>query len=167
MGVEAARIYVDHGLTGTNRDRLGLREALAACREGATLVVTKLDRLGRSLPDARAIADELTATIGIQLAEGGARIQTIMAVLGHRTPNISIIYASLSDPTFKQQYQDALDRQLGSDVTSLAQRPKPFVSTGSTPKRCLGCRPTSSRPSSNSATACAPLRRARASATSC
>ncbi len=55
------RIYVDHGLTGTNRDQPGLREALAACREGDTLVVTKLDRLARSLPDARAIADELTA----------------------------------------------------------------------------------------------------------
>jgi len=40
-----------------------------------------------------------------------------MAVLGHRTPNMSIIYASLSDPTVKQQYQDALDRHLGADIT--------------------------------------------------
>lgn len=32
LGVEPERIYVDHGLTGTNRDRPGLREALAACR---------------------------------------------------------------------------------------------------------------------------------------
>ncbi len=61
LGVEADRIYVDHGLTGTNRERPGLREALAACRAGDTLVVTKLDRLTWSLPDARAIADELTA----------------------------------------------------------------------------------------------------------
>jgi DNA invertase Pin-like site-specific DNA recombinase len=61
LGVAADRIYVDHGLTGTNRDRPGLREALAACREGDTLVVTKLDRLARSLPDARAIAEELTS----------------------------------------------------------------------------------------------------------
>ena len=45
LGVEAERIYVDHGLTGTNRERPGLREALAACRAGDTLVVTKLDRL--------------------------------------------------------------------------------------------------------------------------
>ena len=44
LGVEAEWIYVDHGLTGTNRERLGLREALAACRAGDTLVVTKLDR---------------------------------------------------------------------------------------------------------------------------
>ncbi len=61
LGVAVTRIYVDHGLTGTNRERPGLREALAACREGDTLVVTKLDRLARSLPDARAIAGELTA----------------------------------------------------------------------------------------------------------
>ena len=53
-------IYVDHGLTGRNRDRPGLGQALAAVREGDTLVVTKLDRLARSLPDARDIADELT-----------------------------------------------------------------------------------------------------------
>jgi hypothetical protein len=45
LGVKADRIYLDHGLTGTNSDRPGLREALAACRAGDTLVVTKLDRL--------------------------------------------------------------------------------------------------------------------------
>src|SRR6188472_1942431 len=47
------------------------REALAACREGDTLVVTKLDRLAPSLPDARAIADELTAR-RVRLSLGGA-----------------------------------------------------------------------------------------------
>jgi DNA invertase Pin-like site-specific DNA recombinase len=71
LGVESVRIYVDHGLTGTNRERPGLREALAACRAGDTLVLTKLDRLARSLPDARAIADELT-TRQISLSLGGS-----------------------------------------------------------------------------------------------
>ena len=71
MGVTPDRIYVDHGLTGCNRERPGLREALAACRDGDTLVVTKLDRLARSLPDARAIADELT-TRRVRLNLGGA-----------------------------------------------------------------------------------------------
>jgi DNA invertase Pin-like site-specific DNA recombinase len=71
LGVEADRIYVDHGLTGTNRERPGLREALAACRAGDTLVVTKLNRLARSLPDARAIADELTSR-RITLSLGGS-----------------------------------------------------------------------------------------------
>jgi DNA invertase Pin-like site-specific DNA recombinase len=35
-GVTAERIYVDRGLTGTNRERPGLREAVAACRSGDT-----------------------------------------------------------------------------------------------------------------------------------
>ena len=71
LGVTPDRIYVDHGLTGCNRERPGLREALAACRDGDTLVVTKLDRLARSLPDARAIADELTAR-RVRLNLGGS-----------------------------------------------------------------------------------------------
>lgn len=60
LGVEAERIYVDHGLTGTNRERPGLREAIAACRAGDVLVVTKLDRLARSVRDAHTITEELT-----------------------------------------------------------------------------------------------------------
>jgi len=71
LGVDDKRVYVDHGLTGTNRERPGLREALAACREGDTLVVTKLDRLARSVPNARDIADELTAR-GVRLNIGGS-----------------------------------------------------------------------------------------------
>src|SRR2546427_7235771 len=71
LGVAPDRVYVDHGLTGTNRERPGLHKALAACRAGDTLVVTKLDRLARSLPDARPIADELTAR-QVKLNLGGA-----------------------------------------------------------------------------------------------
>ncbi len=71
LGVDVDRIYVDHGLTGTTRARPGLREALAACRTGDTLVVTKLDRLARSLPDARDIVEELT-TRGVRLQLGGS-----------------------------------------------------------------------------------------------
>ena len=71
LGVGDDRIYVDHGLTGTNRDRPGLRLALAACRSGDTLVVTKLDRLARSLPDARDILDELTRR-NVRLSLGGS-----------------------------------------------------------------------------------------------
>ena len=71
LGVEPERIYVDHGLTGTSRERPGLRQALAACRGGDTLVVAKLDRLARSLPDARAIADELAGR-EVKLNLGGS-----------------------------------------------------------------------------------------------
>ena len=69
LGVGEDRIYTDRGLTGTNRLRPGLDQALAAVRSGDTLVVPKLDRLARSVPDARAIADEL-AVRGVKLALG-------------------------------------------------------------------------------------------------
>ena len=71
LGVAEDRVYVDHGLTGTNRARPGLRVALAAGRAGDTLVVTKLDRLARSLPDARDIVEELTQR-GVKLNIGGS-----------------------------------------------------------------------------------------------
>jgi len=70
LGVTEDRIYLDHGLTGTNRTRPGLDQALAALREGDTLVVPKLDRLARSVPDARDIGDGLAAR-GIKLSLGG------------------------------------------------------------------------------------------------
>ena len=59
LGVAEDRSYTDHGLTGTIRTRPGLDPALAAVRQGDTLVVPKLDRLARSVPNARAIADQL------------------------------------------------------------------------------------------------------------
>jgi len=72
LGVDPKRIYTDHGLTGTNRSRPGLDQALAAVRSGDTLVVPKLDRLARSVPDARHIADALVAR-GVTLALGTSR----------------------------------------------------------------------------------------------
>ena len=70
LGVDDDRIYLDHGLTGTTRLRPGLDQALAAVRAGDTLVVPKLDRLARSVPDARAIGDSLVAR-GVKLSLGG------------------------------------------------------------------------------------------------
>ena len=69
LGVAEDRIYTDHGLTGTTRARPGLDQAIAGVREGDTLVVPKLDRLARSVPDARAIADQLRER-GVKLALG-------------------------------------------------------------------------------------------------
>ena len=71
QGVAEDRIYTDHGPTGTTRARPGLDQALAAVREGDTLVVPKLDRLARSVPDARAIAERLRER-GVKLALGRA-----------------------------------------------------------------------------------------------
>ena len=68
LGVPADRIYLDRAYSGTNRARPGLDQAIAAVRAGDTLVVPKLDRLARSVPDARQIGDCLAArSIRLQL----------------------------------------------------------------------------------------------------
>ena len=51
--------------------RPGLREAMAACRAGDTLVATEVDRLARSPSGVSDIADELTAK-GVVLSLGGS-----------------------------------------------------------------------------------------------
>ena len=62
-GVEPKNIYSDPGFTGTNRDRPGLTQALAAASHPrAEFVVTKLDRLARSIRDAKDIADQIVAS---------------------------------------------------------------------------------------------------------
>lgn len=44
---------------------------MAACRDGDTLIVAKLDRLARSLRDAKGIVDELTVK-GVKRSIGGS-----------------------------------------------------------------------------------------------
>lgn len=53
-------------------------------------------------------AHRLRHTLGTQLAEGGARIQTIMTILGHKSASMSMIYSRISDPEVRRQYEEAL-----------------------------------------------------------
>jgi len=63
--VERERIFEDK-LSGMRADRSGLASVLKALREGDTLVIWRLDRLGRSLKELIALADELKRR-GVQL----------------------------------------------------------------------------------------------------
>ena len=56
-GVPDDRVYVDDGFTGTSTSRPGLDQALAAVHAGDTLIVPRLDRFARSVPDARSLSD--------------------------------------------------------------------------------------------------------------
>lgn len=58
VGVDERDIYSDQ-MSGGRADRPGLKAALAACREGDTLVVWRLDRLGRSVRDLSSIVRDL------------------------------------------------------------------------------------------------------------
>jgi DNA invertase Pin-like site-specific DNA recombinase len=60
------KIFADK-MSGAQADRPGLKEALAFARQGDTLVVWRLDRLGRSLKDLMALVEGLEQrTIGFR-----------------------------------------------------------------------------------------------------
>lgn len=106
MGIDNNRIYVDHGLTGTNRERPGLREALAACRPGDTLVVTKLDRLARSISDARNIAEELTER-EVKLSFAG-QVYDPRDPMGKLVFNMMAIFAEFESDLIRQRTREGM-----------------------------------------------------------
>ena len=65
-GVQQSRIYSDHASGGPGTARPGFKAALRACRKGDTLVVWKLDRLGRSLLEVLTVCEGLKAK-GVEL----------------------------------------------------------------------------------------------------
>ena len=76
-GVNKKHIYTDHA-SGKKDDRPGLEACLKALRKGDTLVVWKLDRLGRNLTHLVKLIDELNKRdVALKVLTGqGANIDT-------------------------------------------------------------------------------------------
>ncbi|MHB8577911.1 MAG: recombinase family protein, partial [Dehalococcoidia bacterium] len=77
------RLFTDR-VRGAKAERPGLSKALAECRAGDTLVVWKLDRLGRSLP-------HLVTTVR-ELATRGVGFQSLQERLDTTTAGGSLIF---------------------------------------------------------------------------
>ena len=79
-GVDANNVYED-AASGKKEDRPGLTACMKALRRGDTLVVWKLDRLGRDLRHLVNLVDDLTQRhIGLKVLAGeGASIDTSTA----------------------------------------------------------------------------------------
>lgn len=85
-----ARVFSDHGISGTRTSRPGLSELLAYARPGDTLVVQALDRLGRTTLDLLALVDDLDEreigmrilTLGVDTrTPAGRLVLTVMSAL--------------------------------------------------------------------------------------
>jgi hypothetical protein len=76
-GVKPSHVYTDQA-SGGKADRPGLETCLRSLRDGDTLVVWKLDRLGRSLRHLVTLVDELREQgVGLKVLAGeGATIDT-------------------------------------------------------------------------------------------
>ncbi|HAG0017959.1 TPA: recombinase family protein [Salmonella enterica] len=80
VGVSPEHLYEDHA-SGKTEDRPGLMNCLKALREGDTLVVWKLDRLGRDLHHLINTVHNLTGRgVGLKVLTGhGAAVDTTTA----------------------------------------------------------------------------------------
>jgi len=58
--------------------------------------------------NATVTAHRFRHTVGTQLAERGAKLRTIMSVLGHESAAMSLVYASISDPEVLRDYRSVL-----------------------------------------------------------
>ena len=52
----------------------------------------------------RITAHRFRHTVGTELAEGGARLHTIMKMLGHTSTGMTLVYAHLTDATVREDY---------------------------------------------------------------
>lgn len=77
-GVRHDDLYVDHGVSGSRASRPQFDLALEALIEGDTLVITTLDRLGRSTQNMLAFAEDLrTRGAGLRVLNlGGGDVDT-------------------------------------------------------------------------------------------
>lgn len=119
-GVRRDDLYVDHGVSGAKASRLELDKALGALHKGDTLVVTTLDRLGRSTANMLKLADEIKAKGAglrvLNLGGGdvdtstpmGAMVFTVMAALGQM--EVEIKRERITDSVSKRR---AAGRDLG------------------------------------------------------
>lgn len=126
LGIAPDRVYVDEGYTGRNTARPALQEAMAAVREGDELVVTKLDRLARSVPDLRGILDGLYAR--------GVRVRIDRTVYDPTDPMGRLLVNVLAMVA-------EFEADLISARTKVGNRPQPVARPGR-PPRTLGSQAT-------------------------
>ena len=77
-GIRSDDLYIDHGVSGARASRPAFDQALEALHEGDTLVITTLDRLGRSAVNMLSLSEDLRAR-GVNLRVlnlGGGNVDT-------------------------------------------------------------------------------------------
>ncbi len=102
------KIFTDQ-ISGVRTDRPGLEAALAYARENDSIVVTRLDRLGRSTVDVLRTVQELTSR-GITIEALDTKLDTRAPVEAWRTlaPKGVLVAVLLSSPKTNSKQRCAL-----------------------------------------------------------
>ncbi|MGY3566228.1 recombinase family protein [Sinomonas sp. RB5] len=124
-GVRRDDLYVDHGVSGARASRPAFDRALGALIEGDTLVITTLDRLGRSTQNMLAFAQDLRARgAGLRVLNlGGGDVDTA-------TPMGSMLFTIMAAVA---QMEHEIKRERATD--SITKRRAAGKDLGGRPRR--------------------------------
>jgi len=124
-GVRRDDLYIDHGVSGARASRPQFDRALEALIQGDTLVITTLDRLGRSTQNMLALADTLrNRGAGLRVLNlGGGEVDTA-------TPMGSMLFTVMAALA---QMEHEIKRERITD--SIAKRRAAGLDLGGRPRR--------------------------------
>lgn len=124
-GVRRDDLYVDHGVSGARASRPQFDRALDALIEGDTLVITTLDRLGRSTQNMLAFADELRGRgAGLRVLNlGGGDVDTATP-MGSMLFTIMASLAQMEHEIKRERVTDSISkrREAGKDLGGRPRR---------------------------------------------
>ncbi|WP_166826401.1 recombinase family protein [Brevibacterium limosum] len=125
VGVRRDDLYVDHGVSGAKASRPEFDRALNALIDGDTLVITTLDRLGRSTQNMLSLAEELRGRgVGLRILNlGGGDVDT-------DTPMGSMVFTIMAALA---QMEREIKRERITD--SVAKRRAAGLDLGGRPRR--------------------------------
>lgn len=125
-GVRRDDLYVDHGVSGARASRPQFDRALDALIDGDTLVITTLDRLGRSTQNMLAFADELRgrgAGLRVLNLGGGGDVDTATP-MGSMLFTIMAALAQMEHEIKRERVTDSISkrREAGKDLGGRPRR---------------------------------------------
>jgi len=124
-GVRRDDLYVDHGVSGVRASRPALDSAISALERNDTLVVTTLDRLGRSTQNMLAFAEKLRDDgVGLRVLNlGGGDVDT-STPMGSMLFTIMAALAQMEHDIKSERVTDSIAkrRAAGQDLGGRPQR---------------------------------------------
>lgn len=124
-GVRRDDLYIDRGVSGARASRPQFDRALDALLEGDTLVITTLDRLGRSTQNMLAFADELrNRGAGLRVLNlGGGDVDTATP-MGSMLFTVMAALAQMEHEIKRERINDSISkrRKAGKDLGGRPRR---------------------------------------------
>lgn len=124
-GVRHDDLYIDRGVSGVRASRPQFDRAIRALIEGDTLVITTLDRLGRSTQNMLALANKLSSRgAGLRVLNlGGGDVDTATPT-GSMLFTIMAALAQMEHEIKRERVTDSINkrREAGQDLGGRPQR---------------------------------------------